>query len=287
MQLRRVGLTISFAVLAAVVAAAPARAAGEAEAGWWTAAPVALAPDAPADVLVVQAAGDAAQPFAYAAIAYELAPGEVPTSLTLTVAAGSLSTAGAALVLCPLTGGFIPNQGGAMADAPSYDCATPVTASPTADGSSYEFDVTGLHALGTLAVAVLPAGATDRVVRTRPGPEALQTTPGATGGPALPPDPLPALGSLDNTPAEAGIPFASATNDALGGTEAASAAPEASSSSAPSATGGDGFAGTPSFGEEDDGSLLAAALLGVLVVVALALWTYAGLPRDPDPVATV
>jgi hypothetical protein len=277
---RRFGLSIAVGLLVALAAAPRADAAASVEAGWWTAAPIALAPDAPADGLVVQGSPDPAQPLSYAAIAYELAPGEGPLSLTLTVAAGSASTPNASLALCPLTGSFIPSNGGPMADAPTYDCATRVTASPT-EGPTYQFDVTGLHALGALSLAVVPAGATDRVVLAKPGTEALQTIPGAPGGTAPATDPLASIESLgDPTPVENGLPFESSSLS-----EVAAPAPGSTSSPAAAATGADRLAAPRPFGGDDDGSLLAAALLGVLVVLAVGLWRYAGAPRDANSVA--
>src|SRR5438034_9247664 len=108
-------------MLGVLVCGPAAHAASSVEAGWWTMSPVAAAPDAPADALVVQGGSDASHPFAYAAIAYALAPGATPQSLTLTIAKGSASTRNAKLTLCPLTDAFTPAQGGPMADAPHFD----------------------------------------------------------------------------------------------------------------------------------------------------------------------
>src|SRR5436309_8842908 len=88
------------------------------ESGWWTTAPVAVAPDAPSDGLVVQGGPDASQPLAFAALGYTGASGAAPSSLKLTVASGSAMTPDATLAVCPLTTSFIPEQGGAAGDAP-------------------------------------------------------------------------------------------------------------------------------------------------------------------------
>jgi len=144
------------------------------QSGWWSSSP-ALAPDAPADGLVIQGGPDPNAPTAYAAVAAVLPTATTATRLTLAVAPGSATTPNATLALCPLTEPFAPAQGGASTDAPAYDCASKLTASVSSDGTSYSFDLAILPADGELAVAVLPTAATDRVVLSRPGPSSVET----------------------------------------------------------------------------------------------------------------
>jgi hypothetical protein len=69
-----------------------------------------------------------------------------------------------------------------MADAPAFDCAAPVTAAPSGDGASYEFDVAALGDDGSLAVAILPTTPTDRVVLSSPGAGSLVTSGAEAAG---------------------------------------------------------------------------------------------------------
>jgi hypothetical protein len=160
-------------------------AAASVQAGWWTSAPVALSPDASADQLVVQGSADPDAPVSFAAIAYELEEGEVPSRVRLEVAPGSASTPNTVLTACPLTtAGFEAARGGPSADAPAYDCATSVEAEPQpGDIVSYQFDVSAFAPSGTLALAVVATGASDRVVLAVPTTSSLESTFGATTTP--------------------------------------------------------------------------------------------------------
>lgn len=177
---RRLGAAGSLA-LVALVAAPPVHAASSVRAGWWTSAPATAAADVKGGALLVEGGTDPANPVAFAAVAYPLATGEQPVSLTLGVAGGSASTPGAKLSACPLTASFEPAEGGPMADAPTFDCATRITASAAGDGKSYTFDVSQLAssgAVGSVNLAILPTAATDRVVLAPPAPESLKTSMG-------------------------------------------------------------------------------------------------------------
>lgn len=166
---------IAAAAAAALLAPTAAAAADAGGAGWWTTSPVAVAPDAQG-ALVVQGGVQADQPVSYAAVQFTLADGESASHLTLAVAPGSASTPAATLTVCPLTGSFAPTDGGAMADAPPYDCASKASA-PAANGV-YTFDVSALAATGTLALAVLPGWPSDRVALSKPDAAALETAAG-------------------------------------------------------------------------------------------------------------
>jgi hypothetical protein len=167
-------VAVAAAVLLVLAHAGPAGAASSSMAGWWTSAPVPVGPDAPPDGLVVQGGAEGSQPVAYAAVAFGLSPDERAVSLTLEVAEGSARTPNALLQVCRLTASFTPAHGGPMSEAPPFDCAAPAAGDPADDGSAYTFDLAEF-APGDLRVAVLPVGASDRVVLARPGLESLQT----------------------------------------------------------------------------------------------------------------
>src|SRR5436189_294046 len=79
---------------------------------------------------------DATEPIALGAVSYIGAPAATPSSLKLTIASGSATTRDATLAVCPLeTTSFSPAEGGAAADAPTYDCSTKITAA--ASGSAF------------------------------------------------------------------------------------------------------------------------------------------------------
>lgn len=160
--------------------------------GWWTSANLggtSPAPDVPAKGLLVEGgvssssgAGDTGAA-AYAALAYQVPSGQAPGKLTLDVAANSATTPDTTLELCPLDKTtFTPQQGGAMSGAPAYKCTKHVTAAPSSNGSSYQFDVSSLVSDGSLAVAILPTMPTDRVVLNQPGDQSLDLPGSSSGG---------------------------------------------------------------------------------------------------------
>jgi hypothetical protein len=161
------------AALLVMLVPSGAQAAAVSASGWWKASALVVAADAH-DALVVEGGAKADQPQSYAAAAFTLADGESPSRLLLAVAPGSVSTPGAALTVCALTGSFTPADGGAIADAPTFDCSAKATA--TAADGTYAFDLRSLGTTGTVAVAVLPGAASDRVVLAKPTSEALETT---------------------------------------------------------------------------------------------------------------
>jgi hypothetical protein len=172
--------------LGVVTGVGPASSAEPSASGWWTSTSVPtpvgglLAPDAPSDGLLVQSGSSPEQPVAYAALRYELASDAVPSKLVLVIAPNSGSTADVGLRVCALADpAFEAASGGPAEEAPKYDCARSVTATPSA--GKYEFDVASLADSGPLAVAVLPGDAPGRVVFSKPDAESLQTTSGTRG----------------------------------------------------------------------------------------------------------
>jgi hypothetical protein len=214
----------------ACVAASPgtARAQAPTQQGWWTASNPGSAqglpeppapPDVPADGLLIEGGNGSAQgaqnagPNAYAALVYQLAPGSSVGKLVLSVAPLSATTPGTMLQLCALKNSvFFPRQGGPIAQGPEFDCSRNVTAQPSADGSSYSFDVSGLVVDDALAVAVLPTSVTDRVVLSAPGASSLAVQQ-AAGGTTYDDDPAPgpSFGS-----AAAALPPAGSSLDGAG-----------------------------------------------------------------------
>ena len=272
-----------------------ARAATGAESGWWSSAPPAAAVDA-AEGLLVQGGPNAASPIAYAAVTFALEVGESAATLTLAVAGDSASTPNTTLAACPLTEPFTPTQGGAMGDAPGFDCATKATAAPSDDGAAYRFDVAELAADGKLAVAILPTAATDRVVLDPPTVDSLATTRSAgdtststassseelaTDEPALEPAtalgsdafelPRPALSELPTAqPVAAPAPTPAATADPAPRTGAAPAPP---------------VAAAPAGATSSSRSKLPAVAFVVLVALAATLWLSAGRQGEEEVVA--
>jgi hypothetical protein len=274
-------LTAGFVVLGALwLSAAPAGwAVSSVRAGWWTTAPVALAPEASADQLVLQGGADPGAPVSYAAMAFELEEGEMPSSVRVEVAPGSASTPNAVLTACPLSATeFEAARGGPSADAPAYDCATSVTAEPKAgDIVTYEFDVSAFPASGTLALAVLATTVSDRVVLAVPTTSSLasniEASPpsDASGGAGAFDDPMPVTSEaftsdVSYAPTDFAVPDLPSVvqlgkNPELAAAPAKDAIPLANAVSTSETT-------------TDNSGLLAALCIG-LVALGIASWTFA------------
>jgi hypothetical protein len=293
-----------------------AHAEGTVESGWWTSAPAALAPDAPQDGLVVQGGPDPTTPFAFAAVRFTGASGEKAVSLTLKVAPGAASNPNTALVACPVSGSFTPAQGGAMADAPKFDCsAAKAPGTLAADGSSYAFTLEQLASSGgETTIAIVPTTPTDRVVLARPGADAFQTatadtstssdsssgatadsgssasssgdagTPvgdtgaaAATGSFGAASTPLPAVSDSGGTATDAS-PSPTAASVASPGAPAPAAAATDTGAATNATTAPDAVAASA----VDHGSTSKLPAVGFLVLILLAgsLWHLAGQTRD-------
>lgn len=296
--LRRAGQALLVLLLAGAFASSTGGAA-QAEApvaqGWWTVAnqndslpvtppdlPVSTAPDVPTGGLLVQGGATEDAPSAYAALVYDLDEGLAPGKLVLPVAPASASTPQATLRLCRLADSSLsPQQGGSMAGAPKYDCAGAVTAGPSSDGTSYTFDAGKLADGSTLAVAILPSMATDRVVLDRPGSSSLTTTTTAASGSAAPPafeDSAPAPA------ADAGGGVAEPPPLQSGGTAEVPALPAAdvpgpavaSPAAAPAAQQPVALAPASSTSSTDGHHTRTGLLLAAALAVAATLWATAG-----------
>lgn len=278
-------LVLPLLTIALAWPASPATAASSVEAGWWTSAPVA-SPDVPSGGLAVQGGPDAGSPVSFSAVSFALDPGETAQSVTLGVTGNSATTPGAQLMVCPLTGPFSPASGGAMADAPKYRCDTKATASPSSDGKSYTFDVSGITATGALAVAILPTQPTDRAVFDAPTTSSLKSTPGAPASTTSDPSPsfdTGAAPSYSGSPSASGSFGAPSTplpdvpgpaNGSLGGSET----PRATSTG----SGATAAASTSPAPPESRTRVLVPLALG-LAILAAALWLAAGADREAIP----
>ena len=296
--------------------ASPAGAAAPNQQGWWTttnqgpvpevgqSAPSPNPPDVPAKGLLVQGptqatpasapVSPASSPVAYAGLVYYLPFGATASTLTLTVAANSATTPMATLELCPLVNPVLnPEEGGPIADAPPYDCTHNVSTGPnTAGTTTYQFKVSDLVTDGSLAVAILPASPTERVVLDQPDTNSLAeqaapassvpplpsssagVTPTSAGGTPIP-QALPSFGISPFGPSP--IPFSAPAAGAP-----APAASSAPAGSAPAQASPRPLSSIPTFGVLND----AASPLTVALVLAglsggAALWFLAG-RRRPD-----
>jgi hypothetical protein len=280
-----------------VVANDAAAATGPRAAGWWTSSPLPHPPDV-ADRLLVQGGPEPDRPIAFAALAFDLPPGETAVALTLSVAPGSLSSPVAELAACALREDFEPDHGAPMSEAPAYDCSTLVPAAP--EGGSYTFFVGALAGPESLSVAILPVTPADRVVLEVPGVGALQTI--GSGGPVAdePPEralPLPANGttapptgpavghgSLPAIPLPAPSLPAPAFDPGDRTAAPAEAGDENPLRAIPPATVGPEPAATfPGPGTDPAANPLAQAAFVVLAAAATALWLRAGRADLDEP----
>jgi hypothetical protein len=208
------------------LAAGPAASAAEqVEQGWWTTTgalglPAAVvAPDVPADGLLVE--GGPSAPLSYAALAGTL-PGD--GALVLDVAPNSVTTPDVPLQICPLVSpSFTPAQGGAMAGAPAYDATRCAMVTPSS--GRYRIEMAAVAPDGALAIALLPATPTDRVVLAKPAFEAGFVVPGGAGPDSSGPPPLDPLPETFPTPVYDAVPTASVPLPAAAPSVAPVAAP--------------------------------------------------------------
>jgi hypothetical protein len=275
--------------------------------GWWTELNPGVAgvafpapPDVPAQGLLVESEVSGS-PLAYAALVFDVPGGSVPSTLTLTIAPHSDTTAKTKLEVCPLVSPTIVNeQGGPKKDGPAYDCSTPVTATPDPTGSSYQFDVSGFPSTGGLGVAILPTSPTDRVVLDQPegswlavtqsAPSTTTTVAGSasgaptgssssSGGTALPPiTPAP-------TPVPNQYPVSSPTAAPPAPTPKPVTSPPKASAPGSSSP-GQSLRDFDSFGTNfGPANPLALCLVIIGLLGGATLWLYAGRRRSDEEMA--
>jgi hypothetical protein len=177
---------IALALLALVAApASPASAEAPTAVGWWSqTSALPPPPDVSSDGLYVQ--GGPGGPVAISALRFALPSGETPTTLVLVP--NGVASPTATVQVCPLQPDgvqFTPAQNGAWTDAPAYDCEGDNAVVGKADAAgTLTFDVAALARGGTLAVAVVATGPSDRVPIAKPDASALSTSPSATASSA-------------------------------------------------------------------------------------------------------
>ena len=193
--------------------AANADPASSVEQGWWAAtnpgAPVpALTsqPDVPSDGLEVQ--GPATHPASIAAVSFTFNQNASATFLTLQVAPNSITAPNTAIEACPLTSHLKPEQGGPIADAPTFDCSLAAPGTAISSSTSWKFDLSSMSNNGAVAVALVPTGQTDRVVFSKAVVQDLAVAP-------------------SSVPADSGL-----GSDSFGGNQGFSFGPSSGSSSA-------------------------------------------------------
>jgi hypothetical protein len=277
-------MLLAAATVAVLLAPSPSFAVTAVQSGWWTSAPLAAAPDVPADGMLLQGGPALEQPAAYGAVTFMLDEDEQPGDLTLAVATGSATTPNASMTVCPLTSDLAPAQGGAAADGPTFDCASNAVAERSDDGSTFVVDVAAFAEDGVVAVALLPTTITDRIVLQAPAATSLATSrsssaststgtagsPIATGGassgsgtPSATPSPVPRSPLPSPSPAAPAAPAAPRSPTPT--TAAPGAVPRPIATAAPGDDGGSGPNRTLAF-------VALVALMG-------ALWIVAGAPQ--------
>lgn len=293
-------LTLGLGLLAAAsFGGSPASAEPPSQSGWWTSSnPGSVMgsptppppPDVPSKGLLVEGGASSTSgasdsgPSAFAALEYDLPDGATPGDLTLTVAPGSGSTPTAQLQLCQLTTGITAEDNGPMQDAPSFDCKTNVTASPSSSGNTYTFKVEGFVSDGTLAVAILPTSPIDRVVLSHPDANSLpveesavqvpsdgapSTALGGSGGPTA-----VSSGTASNVTALPGAEAVPSAGPSLA-TQPPSATAQQASPSGKSASEAQQFA--VSANEEDSkANPIAVGLVSAALVLGGAVWLAVG-----------
>jgi hypothetical protein len=298
-RLARVLVSVFAAAVGGIGVASSAGAEAPDQQGWWTqtnpglgsqtglevpATPVPA--DVPSNGLLLEGGSSPDSPIAYAALVYQLPVGANATSLTLIVATGSASTPASTLQICALVTPYLnTEQGGPMGDAPAYDCSHSATAGPSADGTSYRFQVAPLVTDGNLAIAILPTAMTDRVVLDQPDSNSLTVTakPTPTNPAESAPDTVTGVGSTTEgatSPAGANLSSADATSVPSDTSQSPSLADTANATTQPAVvapTGGP-FTAITSNGAGSR-SVIPSILALIASAAAAVLWAAAGRTR--------
>lgn len=283
-------------VFGAVGGGARSTAAAPSRQGWWKVGLPVAAPgigglgnlkdpqgaDVPDGGLLVQGGPSVAQPAAYAAMAFDLGTATVGGPLRLVPAPTTASVPGSKLIACSLNdASFKPADGGPIADAPPYTCASAVNATVDSSGA-YVFDIAGLRRGDTLAVAILPSLPTDRVAFARPSANALPVTESA-GDAAADASAQPSPDAALTTP---GFDNASSTpvTPSIGGLATEGAPTLSAPGPAPASAGAPapGFLRTaqPAASTHSSSSDYAPYIVAALIAMAAVLWIGAGQPQE-------
>jgi len=207
LRLLGAGVVVAAAIGAGAVApGSPAAAANFVRSGWWNAANNGtVAPPAPPDVpdggLAIQ--GGPSGPGAFGAVAFDLGGRELANSLKLEIA--GTPTPNLAVKACVIpSGDFTSGSNQPMSTAPTYDCdhVQAIAGTVGADGT-ISFDLSALATGSRLALAILPAGTTDRAATQTPDSSSLQTRPGVeeNANSSAPAEPAPDTSSTNSAAA--------------------------------------------------------------------------------------
>jgi hypothetical protein len=184
-------------VLLLSLLAAPALAAEDPASGYWTrvrdvGAPVPVQPPDPVPEGGTWVSGDPAGPVAVSALRAEADAGSVVTGFRLPVAD---SLGPPAVLVCPTTERWAPEQGGRLEAAPAADCSAPVETALEED--VLVIDLPPELQGDTVDVLLTPApGSAFSITFERATAESVVQAPESSGGPLQPvPVPPPATGT--------------------------------------------------------------------------------------------
>lgn len=238
--------------------------------------------DVPDGGLLVQGGPSVAQPAAYAALSFDLGTATVSGPLRLVPAPTTVSVPGSKLIACSLNdASFKPADGGPIADAPPYTCASAVNA--TVDGSgAYVFDVAALRRGDSLAVAIIPSLPTDRVAFSRPGANALavtEATGDTTADASAPASPDAGL-STAGADTSSALPLTPSIGGLATAREPSLSTPSPASSSAGASAPGFLRTAQPAAATHSSSSDYAPYIVIALIALAAVLWMGAGQPQE-------
>ncbi|HZT64992.1 MAG TPA: hypothetical protein VFA11_04315 [Acidimicrobiales bacterium] len=204
---RRRLLAVACGAPAAVVLLAgwvsPAGADASVKAGWWNEANMGVAqppppPGAPNGGLYVQ--NGPGGPVAISAVSFAVPSGANVQKLVLSIAGSPVITQPP--VACPVSGSFTPEENGAWADRPTYDCSkTQVTGTVNSAQTSVSFDASQLLSGTTLAAVILAGGPADQIGFTAPDSNSLQVAQSSPTTPAADSPTAPDSGGAFPAPA--------------------------------------------------------------------------------------
>lgn len=185
-------LVVIQAALLNAIAILAAEAAPAYRHGWWSQAALAPGvtvrpPDVPPGGLYVEASPSG--PLALAAVEIDVGRTLRVDSLVLGVVGTPVITAPP--LACELTSDFVPADGGAWEDKPSYNCSSAITGVLDADRKRVAFDVRQVSHDGLVRLAILAGGEADRVALQPPDDAGVLTSPLPSSAGTVTPVPEP------------------------------------------------------------------------------------------------
>jgi hypothetical protein len=273
---------------------------------WWTIATPPPLPPPPAPPTVkpgqLYIAGDPGGKASYAAVRYAIAPGQVISTLTLTVGAnGDQGGSSAVLLACQSGSSWTSTDAGSAQNAPKVEADKCINGQRATDGKTWAFPV-GTLQLGTvLDVALVPGtdpntkqGSVFSLTFDAPADTALATAPGTLAPPTTPPfvpvtSPAGAgagapSGSTGGTSFHAPPAVATAT-PALPATQLGetATAPAKQAASQPAL---DASTATPAAARKDRNRVPGFIVLGVAAAVGLYAWREDNAMKAAAPLGT-